>query len=129
MVVQEYLDRPFLINKLKFDLRLYVAVTSFDPLRVYTFEEGLARFSTEQYRHLTRTRTCPRQLFRLVHSAPSSCGRYRPPREGSCGGGLENHFMHLTNYSINKHSSRDSSPRFRPCLSHRVAGHRRGAPS
>jgi len=49
MVVQEYIDNPFLINGLKFDLRLYILLTSIDPVKIYIYEEGLVRFATAQY--------------------------------------------------------------------------------
>jgi hypothetical protein len=38
-----YVKHPFLINDYKFDLRIYALVTSFDPLKIYLFQNGLAR--------------------------------------------------------------------------------------
>jgi len=32
-LVQKYLGEPYLINNKKFDMRIYIGVTSFDPLR------------------------------------------------------------------------------------------------
>mmetsp|Transcript_165650 Transcript_165650/g.402545 ORF Transcript_165650/g.402545 Transcript_165650/m.402545 type:complete len:1046 (+) Transcript_165650:104-3241(+) len=63
-VVSRYIHNPMLIQGLKFDLRVYVLVTGYEPLRAYIYREGLTRFaclpySTEDehlqdaYRHLT----------------------------------------------------------------------------
>jgi len=37
------------MDKMKFDLRLYVLVLGIDPLRIFISKEGLARLSTKQY--------------------------------------------------------------------------------
>ncbi|CAI8057814.1 Tubulin polyglutamylase TTLL7 [Geodia barretti] len=73
-IVQEYLDKPFLLDGFKCDLRIYVLVTSCKPLRILVFKDGLVRLSTE---------------------------RYSPPSDFN----LEQMCMHLTNYSINRHSA------------------------
>ncbi|XP_013397848.1 tubulin polyglutamylase TTLL7 isoform X2 [Lingula anatina] len=72
-IVQEYLDKPYLLDGYKFDLRIYVLMTSCDPLRIFLFNDGLVRLSTE---------------------------KYIPPHDSN----IDSLFMHLTNYSLNKHS-------------------------
>nr|XP_056709566.1 LOW QUALITY PROTEIN: probable tubulin polyglutamylase TTLL2 [Euleptes europaea] len=64
VIVQKYISNPLLVSGYKWDLRLYVCVTSFCPLTIYSYEEGLVRFATEKfdlgslgniYAHLTNT--------------------------------------------------------------------------
>lgn len=72
-VVSEYIASPLLFNGFKFDLRIYVAITSVNPLRLYIYEEGLTRFATTKY----------------VENVAD--GKTKASK-----------FMHLTNFSINK---------------------------
>ncbi|KAM4770967.1 putative tubulin polyglutamylase TTLL2 [Rhinophrynus dorsalis] len=64
VIVQKYITNPLLISGYKCDLRIYVCVTSFCPLTVYVYQEGLVRFATEKFNlnsldnifaHLTNT--------------------------------------------------------------------------
>ncbi|XP_033364222.1 tubulin polyglutamylase TTLL4-like [Bombus vosnesenskii] len=73
VIVQHYLSRPKLIDGMKFDLRLYVLVTSFNPLKIYIYPDGLVRFASVKYNDDINF--------------------------------LNDRFMHLTNYSINKTNS------------------------
>lgn len=48
-IVSKYINKPYLIDGFKFDIRLYVCVTCYDPLIIYLYEEGLVRFATVPY--------------------------------------------------------------------------------
>ena len=48
-IISRYIDNPLLIGGKKFDLRLYVLVTSYRPLRVYIHDDGFARFTNARY--------------------------------------------------------------------------------
>ncbi|KPI98780.1 Tubulin polyglutamylase TTLL4 [Papilio xuthus] len=88
VVVQRYVSKPYLINGNKFDMRLYVLVTSIHPLRIYLYKDGLARFASVKYNDELAS--------------------------------LNDRYMHLTNYSINR-LSKNYTPNedFAACEGHK----------
>ena len=75
LVVQRYINNPFLLNGLKFDIRLYIIITGTNEGLMHAFlaDEGLVRFCTSEYK-----KACPSNFQKV--------------------------YMHLANYSINKYS-------------------------
>ncbi|CAD5216442.1 unnamed protein product [Bursaphelenchus okinawaensis] len=51
LIAQHYIESPLVMNGSKFDLRIYVYVSSLDPLKIYIYEDGLARFASVPYCH------------------------------------------------------------------------------
>lgn len=49
-ILQSYIDRPFLYNGRKFDIRHYMMITSVNGiLKAYWYKEGYIRTSSEKY--------------------------------------------------------------------------------
>uniref|UniRef100_W8AFP2 Tubulin--tyrosine ligase-like protein 5 n=2 Tax=Ceratitis capitata TaxID=7213 RepID=W8AFP2_CERCA len=55
VLVCKYVADPLCIDGHKCDLRVYVLVTSFDPLIIYVYEEGLVRLATVKYERATES--------------------------------------------------------------------------
>ena len=49
VVAQAYVPKPMCLGGHKFDLRLYVVATSFNPLEVWLYEDGFARVATRPF--------------------------------------------------------------------------------
>ena len=48
-VAQRYIENPLLLHKRKFDLRIYICISSFDPLCIYVSDLGFAKLAAEQW--------------------------------------------------------------------------------
>ena len=48
-LITRYIMNPMLINKKKFDLRAFVLVTGFSPLKVYLYKDGYVRITIKEF--------------------------------------------------------------------------------
>lgn len=48
-LISKYISNPHLLRGYKYDLRIYIVVTCFDPLKAYIYQKGLVRLATQQY--------------------------------------------------------------------------------
>ena len=71
-VVQRYIENPMLVGNKKFDLRIYVLVTSYSPLTVYMYRAGFARFSS--YRYNTHAKNLGDNYVHLTNVAIQKTG-------------------------------------------------------
>ena len=48
-ILEKYIYNPHLINRRKYDIRIYVLVTGFRPLKIYIYENGIISFCANRY--------------------------------------------------------------------------------
>lgn len=82
-VAQQYIRNPLLIDKKKFDLRIYVLVTSCSPLRVYLFRDGLVRICTEEYKRPNTSNMDDRCMHLTNYSINKRSEKYERDERGS----------------------------------------------
>lgn len=74
-VISKYIEKPLLIGGQKFDVRFYVLVTTFCPLKAYLFKLSFCRFCTVRYD--TRSRNMNNPFIHLTNvSIQKESGKY-----------------------------------------------------
>lgn len=70
-----------LLDNKKFDLRLYVLIVGFNPIRAYLADEGLARLCTEDYKQ-PHAGNLKNMFIHLTNfSLNKESDNYKPPTE------------------------------------------------
>ena len=82
-IITKYLSKPNLVNGKKYDLRMYVLVSSVNPLIIYVYNDGLVRVATENYKlslktlnnlfmHLTNTSLNDKSKKFIINNNPDA---------------------------------------------------------
>ena len=83
-IISKYVDNPLLLAEKKFDLRLYVLVTSYKPLKVYKYREGFCRLCFENYTSINSKQDPNEELFAHLTnvSLQKYCNQYNDVHGG-----------------------------------------------
>ena len=82
-IITKYLSKPNLVNGKKYDLRMYILVSSINPLIIYLYNDGLVRVATENYKlslktlnnlfmHLTNTSLNDKSKKFIINNNPDA---------------------------------------------------------
>ena len=70
--------RTCIICLFQFDIRVYVLLTSLDPLTVYLYEDGLVRIATEQYtEHPGSVHDCCIHVTNFAVNSRDNAGKFK----------------------------------------------------
>lgn len=94
VIVQKYISQPLLISRYKWDMRVYVLITSYHPLTIYIYREGLARFSTEPY----NTESLDNKFVHLTNSSINKLSPNLMTHKDVVGTGCKWDFATLNSY-------------------------------
>ncbi|KAG0560721.1 hypothetical protein KC19_9G007800 [Ceratodon purpureus] len=99
-IVQRYIDNPYLIGGKKFDLRIYVVVLSYNPLKAYVYRSGFARFTIAHF-------TIKKEdiVNNLVHLTNFSIQKHAPTFKSKTGTKWSLHSLKM--HMISKHGEQD----------------------
>jgi tubulin polyglutamylase TTLL4 len=106
-LISEYISNPLIINNKKFDLRLYVVITSYNPLKIYLYDEGLVRFASEDYELIDKdedlqTLENDEGINIDVDDEENINNNIKNVEINAKKNFSKNKFSHITNYSVNK---------------------------
>ena len=87
LLVQHYITDPLLVDKKKFDLRVYVLASGLDPLNCYFCTEGMVRLWTEIYKAPDRSNRRLKYMHLTNFSLNKNSAKYVKENDEDGGGG------------------------------------------
>lgn len=106
MICQRYIEKPLLIDGYKFDLRVYVLITSVDPLRIFVYNDGLVRLATNKYVEPSPENSNDLFMHLTNYSVNKRNSQYEICEDDDCGSKRNfaalNNWMRFLSYDVGK---------------------------